>query len=159
GSVLGKKDLDSVWPIDLVLFPNAREYGPHALPMPLTDGGSALLSAWSADTPLPRDLLRTVTRLLIDNNAGQMPESIETALCDLFSTIQVNGTKIQLGAPLPKGELPPDRLRAWAKMQMLATSPDFSGTVRVYLNNLQQTGDEAVGVRNAFNSTTAKIEA
>src|SRR5262249_39806876 len=31
--------------------------------------------------------------------------------------------------------------------------------VRVYLNNLQQTGDEAVGVRNAFNSTTAKIEA
>ncbi len=41
GALLGKTELTTVWPIDLVLFANQKEYGPHALPQPLTDGGSA----------------------------------------------------------------------------------------------------------------------
>ncbi len=79
-----------------------------------------------------------------------MPEATELALQDLFSTIQVNATKVALGAPFKDGELPPDRLRAWAKLQMLATQPTYSGKLRVYLNNLQQTGEEDVASRNAF---------
>jgi hypothetical protein len=159
GSTLDKKELDTVFPVDVVLFSNARQYGPHALPQPFVDGGSATLSAWSADTALPRDWLRALTRLLIDQNAGRMPESIENAVCDLFSTIQINGTKVSVGAPLPAGELPPDRLRAWAKLQLLATNPDYSGKLRVYLNNLQQGGDEDAAVRNAFDLTLPKLNA
>ena len=121
------------------------------------EGGSATLGAWTADTPLPRDLLRALTLLLVGDNAGRMPESIQTALCDLFSTIDVKGTKVLLGAPLPSGELPPDRMRAWAKMQLLATNPDYSGKIRVYLNNLQQGGDEDLAARNAFGMTPAKL--
>ncbi|MGA3186023.1 MAG: hypothetical protein ABSF22_02850 [Bryobacteraceae bacterium] len=155
---IGKTGLETVWPIDLVLFANQKEYLAHSPGKPFIDGGSATLSAWSADTPLPREYLRALARLLIDENAARMPDSIETALCDLFSTIQVTNTHVKLGAPLPAGELPADRLRAWAKMQMLATLPDYSGKLRVYLNNIQQSGDEGVAVRNAFDLTAAKLD-
>lgn len=117
-----------------------------------------MLAAWTADTPLAHDLLRALTRMLIDQNAGRMPETIETALCDLFSTIKANGPKVMLGAPPASGELPPERMRAWAKMQMLATLPDYEGKVRVYLNNLQGVGDEALASRNAFGLTPAKLK-
>ena len=157
GAILDKKELDTIFPVDVVLFSSARQYGPHALPQPFVNGGSATLSAWSADTAMPRDWLRALTRLLIDQNAGRMPDAIETALCDLFSTIIVTGTKVSIGAPLPAGELPPDRLRAWAKLQLLATNPDYSGKLRVYLNNLQQGGDEDAAARNAFDLTLPKL--
>ena len=95
--------LDTVWPIQIFLFANAKEYGPHALKQPLIEGGSALLGARSADAPLPRDLLRLLTRMLIDQNAGRMPDAMETALCDLLSTLKATGTKVMIGAPLPAG--------------------------------------------------------
>jgi hypothetical protein len=155
---LGKNGLETVWPIDLVLFPNQREYLAHTPGKPFIDGGSATLSAWSADAPLPREWLRALARMLLDENAGRMPDTIETALCDLFSTIKVNNTKVSLGAPLPDGELQGIRLRAWAKMQMLATLPDYSGKLRVYLNNIQQSGDEGAAVRNAFDMTAAQLD-
>jgi hypothetical protein len=133
--------LETVWPIDLVLFANQKEYGPHSLKQ-----------------PLPRDFLRTITRMLIDENSGVMPDKIETALCDLFSTIKVNGTRVQIGAPLTAGELPPDRLHTWAKMQMIATNPDFTGKLRIYLNNMQGVGDESLAARNAFGLTVQKMD-
>jgi hypothetical protein len=155
---MGKDGLVTMWPIDIILFANQREYLEHTPGKPFIDGGSATLSAWSGDTPLPREWLAALTRMLIDENSGRMPDSIETALCDLFSTIKVNNTKVSLGAPLPEGELQGARLRAWAKMQMLATLPDYSGKLRVYLNNIQQTGDEGVAVRNAFGMTAAQLD-
>jgi hypothetical protein len=153
-----QKQLELVWPVDVVLFSNTREYGPHALNQPLIEGGSAMLGAWTSD-PLPRDLLRALTRMFVDQNAGRMPESIVTALCDVFSTISVKGTKVLIGAPLPAGELPPDRLHAWAKMQLLATNPDYSGKIRVYLNNLQGVGDATLATRNAYGLTPKELDA
>ena len=156
---LGKKDLDTMWPIDLVLFANTKEYGPHALPQPLVDGGSATLAAWTADVPLPLDAVRALTRLLLDDNSNRVPEEIETALCDVFSTIKANGPKVSLGGPLPAGESPPDRMRAWAEVQMLASTPDYSGKFHIFLNNLQQGGDPDAAVRNAFDLTPDKFNA
>jgi hypothetical protein len=162
GGMLGKdkagNELESVWPIDLVLFPNAKEYGPSALPRPFVEGGSAILSAWSADTPQPLDWRRELVLRLIADNAPRMPPPIETALGDLLSTIQVNATRVSLGAPLPSGALPGGRLRAWAKVQLLATHPDYAGRFRIYLNNLQQGGEESVAARNAFDTVLADIE-
>ena len=158
GAVLGKDNLDIVWPIDLVVFANQREYGPHALPQPMVDGGSATLAAWMGEVPLPRDFLRQLTRLLIEDNAGRMPEATETALCDLFSTIQVNGVRVFVGAPLGSGELTSSRLAAWAKLQMLATQPEYSTKLRVYLNNLQQSTDENVAAHNAYDIDRSRAE-
>jgi len=150
--------LDSVWPIDLVLFANAREYGPNALPSPFVEGGSAILSAGSAEMPQPLDWRRDLVRRLIEDNAGRMPQAIETALCDLFSTVQVNATRITLGTPPPAGVLTGDRLRAWAKIQYLATNPDYAGRLRIFLNNLQQGGEESVASRNAFDISIDDLE-
>jgi hypothetical protein len=152
-----QSQLETVWPIDVVLFSNTKQYAPHAPGQPFTEGGSAMLAAWTADTPLPHDFLRALTRMLIDENAGRMPDAVETGLCDLFSTIQTRGPKVMLGAPPGAGELPPDRLRTWAKMQLLSTSPEYSGKIRVFLNNLQGLGDEALATRNAFGLTPAKL--
>jgi hypothetical protein len=159
GNFLGKQELATIWPIDLVLFSNQKEYGPHALPRPVVDGGSATLAAWTADTPLPRDFLRSVTSILLSDNAGRMPRETETALLDLLSTIEVSATHVKIGAPLPVGELAAERLRAWAKLQMLATQPAYSGKLRIYLNNLQNAGEEEQATRNAFDTTPLKLDA
>ena len=161
-ATLGTSELTTIWPIDLVLFAHQKDYAAHALPMPLIDGGSATLAAWSADigknTTLPHDLLRAVTLLLIEDNSGRLPENIETALGDLMCTMQVSlGTRVSLGAPLASGEITGERLRVWAKLQMLTTQPDFAGKLRVYLNNLAQAGEEDSAVRNAYDMTAAKL--
>lgn len=159
GNLLGKTQLNTLWPIDVVLFPNRRAYAPHALAQPVVDGGSATLAAEPADQPLPPDLLKAVTAILQADNAGRMPQETEAALRDLFSTIEVKATHVKIGAPLPAGELSGGRLRAWAKLQMLATQPAYSGKLRVYLNNLQNAGDEDQAVRNAFDTTPAQLDA
>ena len=161
-ATLGVRELTTVWPVSVVLFANQKEYAPHALPSPLVEGGSSVLAAWTADVgkdaPLPRDLLSAITLLLIEDNSGRLPEEIETALGDLMATIQVTGaTRVEIGAPLTAGEIEGDRLRTWAKLQMLATQPEFAGKLRVYLNNLQQAGEEDAAVRNAFDMTAAKL--
>ena len=148
--MLGKMDLQTVWPIVLVLFPNQKEYAPHALPQAFVPGGFSDLSAWAADTPQPLDWRREIVRRLIADNAGPLPEVTVAALCDLFSTIEVNATHVKLGAPPPMGSLPPERMRAWAKLQLLATSPEYAGRFRVYLGNLQQSDDESVAAKNGY---------
>jgi hypothetical protein len=159
GALLGSKDgLDTVWPVELVLFANQKEYGSHSLQQPFVDGGSATLNAWTADTPLPHDWLRGLTAILIRDNAGPMPDTIETALADLFSTVQISGTHVTLGNPPATGELSPPRMRAWAKAQLIATNPDYTGKLRVYLNNIQQSGDEAASVKNAFDIPLAELD-
>ena len=153
--MLGKTDLQTVWPIVLVLFPNQSEYGPHALPQPFVPGGSSDLSAWTADTPQPLDWRREIVRRLIADNAGLLSGVTVTALCDLFSTIEVNATRVKLGARPPS--LPADRLRAWAKIQLLATNPEYAGRFRVYLGNLQQGSEESVAARNGFDLTLEEL--
>ena len=54
GTMLGKPELNTLWPIHLVLFSNQKEYGPHALPQPLMPGGSATLAAWTDDVQIGR---------------------------------------------------------------------------------------------------------
>src|ERR1700732_2073554 len=55
--MLGKTELQTIWPLVLVLFQSQKEYGPRALPQPFVPGGSSDLSAGAADTPQP-DRLR-----------------------------------------------------------------------------------------------------
>ena len=162
-ATLGTRELTPVWPINLILFAHQKDYAPHALPMPLVDGGASTLAAWSADvgkdTELPHDLLRAITERLIEDNSARLPQEIETGLGDLLATLQLkDATKVYIGAPLASGEISGDRLRMWAKLQMLTTQPEFAGKLRVYLNNLQQTSEEDAASRNAFDMTAAKLK-
>ncbi len=57
-----------------------------------------------------------------------MPQRIDQALIDLMASLQVKDNKgvpaVTLGAPPGAGELSEERMRAWAKIQMLATQPE-----------------------------------
>jgi hypothetical protein len=151
GSVLGKQDLKTVWPVYLVVFRNQREMGGYVGNAPFHEGGSALLSAWIAETPLPPDWRRALGRLLLDANTRRMPTAVEDALLDLFSTLQVNATRISVGSP------PPQKSRDWARLAMLATSEEFAGRLRVFFSNLDNGADEDTAIRNAFEKPAAEI--
>jgi len=153
--MVGKPDLQTVWPIVLVLFPNQKEYGPHAVPEPFVPGGSSDVSAWAADTPQPLDWRREILRRLLADNAGPLSDVTVTALEDLFSTIEVNATHVKLGTRPPS--LPADRERAWAKIQLLATNPEYAGRFRVYLGNLQQGSEDSVAAHNGFDLTLDEL--
>lgn len=155
GGMLGKdtlrrEELDATWPIVLVLFDSDKDRAAYALPAPFVEGGSANLST----TPSPA-WRSAIALQLIEANAGRMPENIETALVDLFSTIEVRTTRVAIGAPV-KG-LPAARHREWAKLHMIATRPEFAGRFRVYLKNLQG-GDPDLAAFNTFNLKKEELE-
>lgn len=155
GGWLGKdpirrEELEAIWPIALVLFDSPRERAAYALPQPFVEGGSMNLSttpspAWRAE----------IARQLIEANAGRMPQEIETALADLLSTIEVRTSRVAVGAPVR--DLPPERHRAWAKLHMLATQPEYSGRLRVYLKNLEA-GDADLAAFNAYGIRGHELE-
>jgi hypothetical protein len=49
------------------------------------------------------------------------------------------------------------RSRGWLTVHYLATTPEFAGRFRIFLNNLQQGGDEGVAARTAFNLPAAEL--
>src|SRR4051812_15239321 len=109
--VLGKEPLrheevDLIWPITLVLLGSDKDRAAHALPTPFIEGGSGNLST----TPSP-EWRSAMVQQFIEANAGRMPQDVETALADLFASVEVKTTRVAIGAPV-KG-LSGARLRAW----------------------------------------------
>ena len=94
-----------------------------------------------------------MVRLLL---AGQqrMPAGIEDGLAALFSTLEVNGTHVLLGKAVPAAE----RTQDWARMHLLATSPEYYGKLRVLLGNLRRGVDPQPAYRNAFGKTAEDID-
>ncbi len=151
GNMLGEDDAKTIWPVTLVLFGDRKDAEAYKLPSVFIEGGSENLSAAYKDDPVTPAFRSAVARQLIEGNTtGRMPADIEGALADLFSTIQVDATRVHLGAPIAPDALPPERWQAWARVQMLATQKEYSGRFRVYLSNLQQGGDEQLAARNTF---------
>jgi hypothetical protein len=154
GKDAGKGELQSVWPITLVLFSTTKEYGPYAAGKPFLDGGSAVLSAWSAEIAQPLDWKRELVRRLLEDNAGRIPGVMEDGLTSLLGTLQANATRLTLGTPPPQDL----RTRAWARLHYLTTTEEYAGRVRIYLNNLQQGSDDALAIRGSFNLSPADLE-
>lgn len=154
GMLTGKQDLKSFWPIRVLVFKNAKEYGPYATPAAFSPARDTIVSAWMADAPFPRDWLRAAVRLFLEANVNRMPASIEKGLEDVMSTVVVNGTRVTLGGPLPPGE----RSKDWARLQFLATDLQYAGRLRVMISNLEQGADLNTACRNAFEKTAAEID-
>ncbi len=147
GTVLGKPDMTTVWPIRVLVLKPGQ-------PAPPALSRDAYLSALAANAPIPREWLRECIRILIDSNARRMPAGIESGLADFYSTAQADGTKITLGQPLP----PAERNVNWARIHLLVVDPAYYGKLRVVLYNLQQGGDPDPAYRNAFGKTPAEID-
>ena len=130
GTVLGKPELDAVFPIRVTVNKGAKQ------------------------PPVTREFVLELGRTFIEDNAGRMPQGIEQGLTILFSTIQVQGTRVTLGALPPVSE----RNRDWARMHMLSVDDRFSGKLRVLLGNLQKGVAAEPAYSNAFAMKPAEIE-
>ena len=143
GVTLGK-DLHLIWPVRVLIFKNGKQGA--GTPPVLAIGRESYV------TGNVEDHLADLTRLLIDQNTSRVPPFIEQGLIEVFSTLQVSGTHITVGAP------PGKRSRDWARMHLLLCNPDFAGRSRVMISNLEQGSDLAVAYRNAFQKTSPEIE-
>lgn len=146
GTALGNSELVPRWPVRVVLMRKAVPVAPVL-------ARDAYIAALAPGSP-PASWVGALVRIFIDDGARRMPAEIEDGLVRFYSTMQVEGTRVTLGVPVAPGE----RNAAWAKVQLLQTSPEYSGKLRVLLYNLQQSADPAPAYRNAFGKTPAEIE-
>jgi hypothetical protein len=142
GTTLGKPELETVWPVRVVVTKTPSD-------LSLTFRRDAYIAGSAAP-----DLLPALARLFIDQNAGRMPAAYEQGLITLFSTIDIKGTRVTLGAPPP----PAERTLDWARMHMLSVQPEYSGKLRVLLGNLQRGVAADAAFSNAFQKTPEAIE-
>ena len=144
GLQLGQPDLPSVWPIRLVVLKSKRQAYPAC---------KFARDAWvcSVDQIGP-PTAASVVEILINSWSGHVPPNIRRGLIPLYSTLDVDGTRVTLGA------VPPRKDRDWARAHMLAVQPEFSGRLRVLLSNLGKGVDSEVAFKNAFEKTAPEIE-
>jgi hypothetical protein len=153
GQSLGKQDLVTLWPVRVVAFENARKAAGYDLGT-LTLRRDNYIGAMADEAPVPVSFFKDLARILIEGNAGRMPDGIERGLVDLFSTLDIQGTRVTLGQPVP----PSERTGDWARIHMLAVDPNYSGKLRVLLGNLQQGAEPEPAYQNAFAKTPAEVE-
>ncbi|MEO8128379.1 MAG: hypothetical protein ABI822_14865, partial [Bryobacteraceae bacterium] len=143
GATLGKQDLQSNWPIRILVLKSGRQFPSVKM------GRDAYMASITSIQP---ETVAGITRILIDANTGRMPEGIEHGLVSLFSTLSVEGTRVSIGAP------PATKDRDWSRVHMLTVDPAYSGRLRVLLVNLQQGIDEEPAYKNAFEKTPQQVD-
>src|SRR5882762_8478282 len=154
GYMLGNQDLQTSQPIRILLFKNSQERGAYPTMPAVIEGRDRYAVLLAADAPIPHEVFRECTRLFLENNAGRMPPGIERGIADVLSTIQVNGTHVTLGTPLP----PAERNRDWGRLHLFATNPDYYAKLRILLYNLQKGMDEDAAYANAFGKPRTEME-
>lgn len=144
GSALGQQDMQSVWPIRIVL----RKGKQAAYPAPKF-GRDAWIASIDKMNP---QTVAGVTEILLDSWQGHVPPNIRRGLITLYSTLDVDATRVYLGDP------PAQKDRDWSRAHMLAVDPKFSGKLRVLLANIGKGIEPDVAYKNAFERTAHEIE-
>lgn len=148
--ITGKQEMRLVWPIHVIVSKGAATTGGPVL-FPL--GRDARMIAASDAGGFSRDTLKELARILIHENTYRLPPEVEQGLIELVSTVQIDGPRITLGAPVPEAE----RSRGWALMHMVTVNPEYAARSRVMISNLEQSGDFEAAYHNAFEKTAAQI--
>ena len=149
GQVLGKSDIRPARPIRILVLRSAKQAPPG-----LRLARDAYIAAIPSEGPLPPTFLRDCARILIDSGPRGLSPAMENGLAEVFSTLQIDGSRVTLGAPLP----PAERNLDWARMHMLTVLPDYYGKLRVAVHNLEQGVEAEPALRNAFGKTPAQID-
>lgn len=150
--ITGKQDLRLVWPVRVLVFKKGEQMPAGASMAGFALGRDEHMAAATELAGFPPQDLKQLAHILLYDNTNRLPEPVEDGLAELLSTLQVNGTRITLGAPVPQPS------RAWAMMHLLTVTPDYMGRTRVMISNLEQSADFAAACQNAFEKTAAQIE-
>jgi hypothetical protein len=144
--ITGKEEMTMVWPVRVLI---SKKVGSGNLAL----GRDARMMAISESGVFPRESLKELARILLCENTTRLPPEIEAGLIELVSTLEVNGTRVTLGAPVPEAE----RSHGWALMQLVTTDPNYAGRSRVMVSNLEHSGDFEAACHNAFEKTAKQI--
>jgi hypothetical protein len=147
--ITGKADMRLVWPIRVVI----SKSGPADVKQ-FALGRDARMAGLSGAGTFTPDNLKELARILLRDNTNRLPPDVENGLIELVSTVEIDGVRITLGAPVPAAE----RSSGWALMHLVAVNPEYGARTRVMISNLEQTNDFEAACHNAFEKTAAQIQ-
>ena len=150
GEMVGEADLETQVPVRILVFRNAKGW---ASPAPLAQGRDCYAIVLAEKGAVPPAVYSELTRLFLQSNTAQMPPAFEHGLAEFFTTFEVSGIHITVGAPPPRPDLD------WARVDLLVVDPEYSGKLRVLLYNLRKGVDQDPAYRNAFGKSPAEVEA
>jgi hypothetical protein len=154
GEMVGEPDLQTPVPVRILVFRNAKGW---ASPAPLAEGRDCYAIVLAEKGAVPPAVYGELTRLFLKSNTAQMPPAFEHGLAEFFTTFEVSGIHITVGAPPGPGGTPPDL--DFARVHLLVVDPEYSGKLRVLLYNLRKGVDQDPAYRNAFGKPAAEVEA
>jgi len=150
---MGKSDLHLDPPLRIVVFANAKEMAAEDC-AGIRAGRDRQMACTVAEGQLSPQLVRELTRRLLEENFASLPAATERALEAFFSTVQSTGVHVTWGAPPAAVE----RTRDWALLHRLIVQPDYSGRAHIYLHNLSQ-GMDSNGAIRSLSEDPAKFNA
>lgn len=154
GKLIGKDNPQSIFPIRIIVLKNASQASSYRPPNSLAMGRDAWMSAPNPEAPFDREWKKVCARILMDENTTRIPDEIEAGLITLLSTLQSKGPKVTLGTPPP----PAERDKAWARLELLATTADYADRMHIFISNLQNGADYDSVYRNAFEVRAADFD-
>jgi len=159
GGLLESKDLESVWPIRVILSSQNENSNPNSQfvsqnrPIILrTQTGPPLhgqhLFVLAKGTRLP---LEQVAGILLNDNTPRLPAEIESGLLQLLGTIQAHGSHVTWGGPPVNPDL------AWARIHLFATKFEYSASFHIFLTNARSVTVQTAE-HNSFGKDAATLE-
>ncbi len=149
GQMLGKKDLQFMWAVRVVVFKTGELSAPSTK---LELSRDCWMAAFSEKDPLSDAFRLSLARHLLDENTRKLPDAEENGLLLLLSTLDIAVNRITVGRP------PAEHPRDWARLQMLATDENTAGELHIFLSNLEQGGDIEAACHNAFRMKASELE-
>lgn len=153
GAAMGQPDLRLDPPLRILVFREAREMAAQGCGG-ISMGRDHLMACMAAGGQLPPELVRQLTKRLLESNFTGIPPEIVQALETFFSTMQSNGVHVTWGAPPPVAE----RTRDWALVHRMITQPEMSGRAHIFLHNLA-TGMDRNGAIRSLGEDPAQFNA
>src|ERR1017187_8861915 len=150
GEIVGEQDLETPQPVRILVFKNSKGW---TSPTPITLGRGRYAIVLADKSPVPAAVFSELTRLLLNSNTNRMPSAFEHGLVEFFSTLQVTGIHITVGAPPAQPDLD------WARVHLLVVAPEYFGKLRILLYNLRKGVADDSAYQNAFGKPAADIEA
>ena len=147
GNLLEIKDLQSLWPMRVMLMGGNKETS-NQKPQFILQGSQYLL----VTSPKGRLPLGEIAGLLLDANTPRLPTEVELGLRQLFSTLEAHGSRVTWGSAPEKPTLD------WARMQLFATKFEYGASFHIFLASLRDGSTLAAAERNAFGKSSESLE-
>jgi hypothetical protein len=147
GNLLEVKDLQSLWPIRVMLTGRKDEKANGNAHFILQSSQYLLIAPASSRLPLSE-----VAGLLLYANTPRLPPEVESGLRQLFSTLQAHGSRVTWGST------PEHPTLDWARMQLFATKFEYGASFHIFLTSLWGGSTLAAAEKNAFGKSSAMLE-